>query len=100
VNPESSANVGEVEEGGRVAAGETPSIQVTDPHKRPRESLMLVLAALFCAVIASEFICLFVLAWNTDKKPDSLEKAFNITLPVVAGLVSSVVTFYFTKPKT
>lgn len=50
-----------------------------------------------CGIVALEFLFLFVLAWNTDKKPDSLEKAFNVTLPVAAGLVSSVVTFYFTK---
>jgi hypothetical protein len=90
-----------VEEGGDVSVAAARAVAdppaVADVHQKPREHLMLVLAGLLCGMVAIQYIFLFVLAWNTDKKPDSLEKAFNVTLPVAAGLVSSIVTFYFTK---
>ena len=91
-------------EGGEVSVADLRATvdppQIADVHQKPREHLMLVLASLLCGMVALQFISLFVLAWNTDKKPESLEKAFNITLPVASGLVSSIVTFYFTTKKT
>jgi len=42
------------------------------------------------------YVVIAVLEWNS-KKVDALTNAFNSVLPVVAGLVGSSVTYYFTK---
>lgn len=90
-----------VEEGGHVSVAAARAVggppEIGDIHQKPRERLTFLLALFLCGMVTLQFVFLFLLAWGTDKKPDSLEKAFNVTLPVAAGLVSSIVTFYFTK---
>jgi len=54
------------------------------------------LIGLLALIIIGHYACLLVLEWN-GKKVDSLNSAFNTSLPVASGLAGSAVAYYFTK---
>jgi hypothetical protein len=81
----------------RASEAKADKIVVGDPQNQQRANLAYALTLLLAVVILTQFTFIFVLEWNTKKSTDSLEKAFNVTLPVISGLVSSAVTFYFAK---
>jgi hypothetical protein len=64
--------------------------------ERHRQTVTLVLIALLATVILGHYGLLVLMEWN-GKKVDALNNAYNAALPVVAGLVGSAVTYYFTK---
>ena len=55
------------------------------------------LLSLLAGLIVGQYVCVFVLEWNSTKRIESLMSVFNATLPVVSGLVGSAVTYYFTR---
>lgn len=83
--------------GGAVRVSDAEPVRVGDPLDTHRANLAIYLVGLLAGLIAFQFVALLVLQWNGDKRTEPLEKAFNVTLPVVAGLVSSAVTFFFSK---
>jgi len=80
-----------------VSAQGGDNIIVGDPQDIQRANLAYALTLLLAFVIVLQFTFLFVLEWNTKKSTEPLEKAFNVALPVISGLVSSAVTLYFAK---
>jgi chromate transport protein ChrA len=76
-----------------------PQVGPTVGTERHRQIVTLVLIALLALIIVGHYVTITVLEWNS-KKVDSLTNAFNSVLPVVAGLVGSAVTYYFTKAAT
>jgi hypothetical protein len=88
----------EVIEGGRVfqegEEGDRP--RAIGPTARHRQIVTLLLIGLLAVLILGHYACVAFLEWNS-KKVESVNNAFNAALPVVAGLVGSAVTYYFTR---
>ncbi|MDQ2949947.1 MAG: hypothetical protein M3Y27_29090 [Acidobacteriota bacterium] len=66
--------------------------------KKHRGRITVWLIALLTFIIVGNYICILVMEWN-GKKPESLNNAFNASLPVVSGFVGSAIAYYFTKSK-
>ena len=76
---------------------EQPEIKIRAREAAQHRRLVtLWLIALLTLVIVGHYCCVLVLEWN-GKKIEALGNAFNASLPVVAGLVGSAVTYYFTR---
>jgi hypothetical protein len=75
-------------------SAEVPSpIEVTGPSHvdKLRAKVTVGIVAFFCLFVFGHYSCVVVLDWN-GKKTDSIKEAFNVALPIVSGLVSSVIT--------
>jgi hypothetical protein len=71
----------------------------TTPPKDPepaRQLLAYFLVGLLALTIVGHYIVLLILQWN-GKSAEPLANAFNTSLPVISGLVSAAVTYYFTR---
>jgi len=75
-----------------------PSIRLEGPFdvEKHRGHLALYLIALLALIVLGHYVATLVLEWN-GKKAEGLATAFNTVLPVISGLVSGAVTYYFTK---
>ncbi len=92
------ADEAELIEGGSTGEEEPRRIEVKGPFdpERHRQIVTLLLIGLLALVVVGHYACVMVLDWNS-KKVENVNNAFNATLPVVAGLVGSAVTYYFTR---
>jgi len=77
---------------------EEERIVVTDPSdpEPHRQRVTLWLIWMLAGLIFVTYLFMFYLDWN-GKKLDNVSNAFNATLPVIAGLAGSAVTYYFTR---
>jgi hypothetical protein len=97
---ESSRSSEELEtiDGGRVTQeeeeGDRP--RVLGPTARHRQLVTLLLIALLGVLVVGHYACVAILEWNS-KKTEGVSNAFHTALPVIAGLVGSAVTYYFTR---
>jgi hypothetical protein len=58
------------------------------------------LVAILAGSLVVQYVCTMILvAWGTKDSLDFLSKVFNAWLPVISGLVSAAVTYYFTKER-
>ena len=75
-----------------------PEIKVSKPFdvERHRGVITIRLIAFLAALIFVYFICTTAIVL-CDKKVEAIASIFNISLPVVSGLVGSAVAHYFTK---
>jgi hypothetical protein len=64
-----------------------------EPH---RQKVTLWLIGLLAGLIFVHYAAMFSLDWN-GKKIENVSNAFHATLPVIAGLTGSAVTYYFTR---
>ena len=84
-------------EGGAVDI-RVPPIEVQGPFdpERHRQFVTIILISLLALIIVGHYLCVLVLELY-GKKVENLNNAYNAALPVVAGLVGSAVTYYFTR---
>jgi hypothetical protein len=86
----------EIEYGGAVEVNSASKIPLSAPFDvdKHRGRVTVLLIALLCLLVSGHYIAILVMDWN-GKSTESLNAAFNAALPIVSGLVSSVVTYYF-----
>ena len=77
---------------------EEERIVVTDPSdpEPHRQKVTLWLIWMLAGLILVNYLFMFYLDWH-GKKLENVSNAFNATLPVIAGLAGSAVTYYFTR---
>ncbi len=85
-------------EGGPVDYDVAPQWQVEVKHTQQRGKLAMVLVSLLSGLLLVQYVSIWSLNWG-DKvgAMKNLESTFNAALPVISGLVSSAVTYYFTR---
>jgi hypothetical protein len=66
-----------------------------DPEKY-KATVAVILLVLLAVTIVGHYAALMWFEWH-DKKTEGLASAYHEALPVVSGLVSSAVTYYFTR---
>ena len=75
-----------------------------DPLKKDKAETTKRLAIILVVVLASSFIVhlialMILLMTGKQTEADTLNQTFSTWLPVISGLASSAVTYYFTKEK-
>jgi hypothetical protein len=95
---ENGSVVKTIEGGGTTDDQARLEFEVGDPRpvEKHRRVVTITLISLLAVIVIGHYVCLVVLEWN-GKKVDSVNSAFNATLPVISGLVGSAVTYYFTR---
>lgn len=85
-------------EGGSTSDERLPPGKLKGPFDEDKYRGLIagLLIGLLALIIIGHYVCLIVLEWN-GKKVDSLNGAFNASLPVASGLAGSAVAYYFTK---
>lgn len=77
---------------------ESPSVTEIRKIAEHRRAVTLGLIMLLAVIIIGHYVAILALVWfGKDGNLDGLNNAFNASLPLVAGLVSSAVTYYFSK---
>ena len=85
-------------EGGSTSEERVSRSEIKGPFDEDRHRGLIAawLFGLLALIIIGRYLCLIVLEWN-GKKSDSLNNAFNASLPVASGLAGSAVAYYFTR---
>jgi len=85
-------------EGGSTSEEHVSRSEVKGPFdvEKHRGLIAAWLIGLLALIIIGHYVCVVVLEWN-GRKADSLNNAFNASLPVASGLAGSAVAYYFTK---
>jgi len=89
---------GEVIEGGRVEQVSDLPFEERRHHAATARMLAYLLVATLGVTIALQYGLTVLLLWR-GRDIGPLDKLFNVLLPVLASLVGSATTFYFTKEK-
>jgi hypothetical protein len=79
-------------------SSEEERIRISKPHdpESHRQKVTIWLVGILAGLILVNFSFMFFLDWN-GKKLENVSNAYNATLPVIAGLAGSAVTYYFTR---
>jgi len=96
-------NTEQLIEGGEITDVDNDEIKI-DPLKKQKAETTKRLAILLVVILALSFgIHYAMISWliikGTTSSIDTLEKTFATWLPVISGLASSAVTYYFSKEK-
>lgn len=80
------------------------SVLRVDPLKKEKAETTKRLAIILVVVLASSFILhlialMILLMTGKQMEADTLNQTFSTWLPVISGLASSAVTYYFAKEK-
>jgi hypothetical protein len=84
-------------EGGEIPGYDGSEIRWRDAKTRKQGQLALWLVLLLTLTIVGHYLATLFLVLKGREEAEALHDAFNITLPVISGLVSSAVTYYFTR---
>src|SRR5438270_4997875 len=90
---------GDLSKGPEADKNEKVHVIADRPDDVHRRFVTLALIAVLAFVVIGHYLVLLLMEWN-GKKVESLNTAFNTSLPVVSGLVASAVTYYFTRAKS
>lgn len=85
-------------EGGSTADDRLSRSETRGPFDEDRHRGRIAgwLIGLLALIVVGHYVCLMVLEWN-GRKAESLNNAFNASLPVASGLAGSAVAYYFTR---
>ena len=85
-------------EGGPIEDKDLRKITVRGPFdvEQHRGRLTFCLLGLLALTVVGHYIGLIVMEWN-GKKVETLNNAFHVALPVIAGLTGSAFAYYFTR---
>lgn len=90
-------------EGGRIEGFDTSNSAIFEKEKHHADTGRILAYWLVGCLVSTwvlHYVIVLILEWKgKHEAAENLSKAFNVWLPMISGLASSVVTYYFTREK-